>query len=295
MPVDVPPSIDAAAAALWDSRRHGGTPWLHEEVARRMAERLAWIRLVPSAWVDWRPARGGLEGHRTVSARYPKAQAFVVESAADLALTRQALTPGWRSRLPWAASPVRFEAPAPGTAHMVWANMSLHMAADPGAWLAQWHDWLAVDGFLMFSCLGPDTLREVRSAYAELGWPEPAHAFTDMHDWGDMLIQAGFAEPVMDMERITLTFDSAERMLAELRGLGRNLAMQRSRAVRGRNWRSALLAALDRASVASPQRHALSFEVIYGHALRPRPRAAVREQTHVSLAQMRDMLRGEGR
>jgi malonyl-CoA O-methyltransferase len=58
----------------------------------------------------------------------------------------------------------------------------------------------------MFSCLGPDTLRELRALYAALGWPPPAHEFTDMHDWGDMLVASGFAEPVMDMERITLSF-----------------------------------------------------------------------------------------
>jgi malonyl-CoA O-methyltransferase len=59
----------------------------------------------------------------------------------------------------------------------------------------------------MFSCFGPDTLRELREHLpVALGWPAPAHEFTDMHDWGDMLAQAGFAEPVMDMERITLTF-----------------------------------------------------------------------------------------
>jgi malonyl-CoA O-methyltransferase len=88
---------------------------------------------------------------------------------------------------------------------MLWANMQLHMAADPQALIAQWQQALEVDGFLMFSCLGPDTLRELRAVYAALGWPPPAHEFTDMHDWGDMLVASGFAEPVIDMERITLS------------------------------------------------------------------------------------------
>ena len=93
---------------------------------------------------------------------------------------------------------------------MLWANMALHMAADPQALIAQWHRALATDGFLMFSCLGPDTLRELRALYAALGWPPAGHEFTDMHDWGDMLVHAGFAEPVMDMERIVLTWDTPE-------------------------------------------------------------------------------------
>jgi malonyl-CoA O-methyltransferase len=64
--------------------------------------------------------------------------------------------------------------------------------------MQRWHQALQVDGFLMFSCLGPDTLMEMRALYQALGWPQPTHAFTDMHDWGDMLLAAGFAEPVMD-------------------------------------------------------------------------------------------------
>ena len=112
---------------------------------------------------------------------------------------------------------------------MVWANMCLHNHADPLALMQQWHSHLATDGFLMFSCLGPDTLQQLRAVYAANGWPEPCHQFTDMHDWGDMLVQAGFAEPVMDMERITLTYSSPESLLQELRELGRNLHMNRFR------------------------------------------------------------------
>ena len=54
---------------------------------------------------------------------------------------------------------------------MLWANMALHMAAQPSELMARWHETLAVDGFLMFSCLGPDTLRELRALYRALGWP----------------------------------------------------------------------------------------------------------------------------
>jgi len=88
------------------------------------------------------------------------------------------------------------------------------------ALIAQWHRALATDGFLMLSCLGPDSLGGLRQLYADLGWAPPGHALTDMHDWGDMLVHAGFAEPIMDMERITLTYSTPQSLLAELRGLG---------------------------------------------------------------------------
>ncbi|WP_425353586.1 hypothetical protein [Rhodoferax aquaticus] len=179
---------------------------------------------------------------------------------------------------------------------MVWANMALHMAADPQSLLSQWHSLLDVDGFLMFSCLGPDTLRELRTVYSERGWGMPSHEFTDMHDWGDMLVGAGFAEPVMDMERITLSFSSPERLLAELRGLGRNLSAHRFTGLRGRQWHQHLMQAL--LALARPQeggRLILTFEVIYGHAFKPRPRAQMQAETTVSLDDMRQQLRGAHR
>jgi malonyl-CoA O-methyltransferase len=168
---------------------------------------------------------------------------------------------------------------------MMWANMALHMAPDPQELLGQWHRALATGGFLMFSCLGPDTLARLRDHYRDLGWPAPSHEFTDMHDWGDMLVAAGFAEPVMDMERITLTFQSPERLLQELRGLGRNLHVNRFANLRGRQWLGQLMALLAKEPLE------LEFEVIYGHAFKPIPRHAIRAETVLSLEEMKDSLR----
>ncbi len=172
---------------------------------------------------------------------------------------------------------------------MVWANMALHMAADPQGLLVQWHRMLAHDGFLMFSCLGPDTLLQLRSVYRAMGWPEPAHSFTDMHDWGDMLVGAGYAEPVMDMERLTLSYSSPERLLEELRGLGRNLHPKRFPGLRSRLWRQQLVSALSGAAGGDGPLE-LTFEIIYGHALKPQPRLPVQGETVFSLDEMRRIL-----
>jgi malonyl-CoA O-methyltransferase len=111
-----------------------------------------------------------------------------------------------------------------------------------------------------------------------------------MHDWGDMLASNGFAEPVMDMERITLTFDTPERLLTELRGLGRNLHSGRFAQLRGRRWHQALLQALNRRPLQ------LTFEVIYGHAFKPQPRLSVSAHSEITLDEMREALgRGKGR
>ena len=176
---------------------------------------------------------------------------------------------------------------------MLWANMALHTATDPLAVLKQWRQWLSPTGFVMFSTLGPDTLHELRQLYQQRGWPPPCHSFTDMHDWGDMLVQAGFAEPVMDMERIRLTFATPQRLLQELAELGCNLHPQRFPALRGRHWRRRLHEVLQD-KLGEPDEGgqlALTFEIIYGHAYKPKPRVRVSASSAVSLEDMRAMLR----
>jgi malonyl-CoA O-methyltransferase len=289
--------LDEVAARRWLEGRVpnalGADAWLHGEVARRMESRLQWMRQAPSHWVDWSPSLGGWEAADLLMQRYPQARLQRVETAAArLVVAQQRLAPPrWQF---WKTPPELLARAEPGQARMVWANMQLHAHPQPEVLLQQWHAALAVDGFVMFSCLGPDSLREIRALYAHLGWAPPAHAFTDMHDWGDMLVQAGFAEPVMDMERITLTYADAEVLLADLRALGRNLSPARHTGCRGRTWAQQLRAQLscdDSPLRGAPDgRLSLTFEVIYGHALKPTPRARVAPQTAVPLQDLKAML-----
>jgi malonyl-CoA O-methyltransferase len=148
---------------------------------------------------------------------------------------------------------------------------------------------LRADGFVMFSCLGPGTLRELRALYAELGWPAATPGFIDMHDLGDMLVQAGFADPVMDQETLTLRWSNPAALLAELRTLGGNTAPDRFKALRTPRWRARLERGLE--SLAAPDGTiGLSFEVAYGHAFKAAPRLQAGETT-VSLDDMRAMVR----
>ncbi len=293
--VDLVPTIDPIASERWSKRNHPETPWLHEEIGRRMEDRLQWIRLQPKTWVDWAPVNGGLATHSAVRARYPKANCLAIEtSELRLQKAKVALTNPWWAV--WKRQLVSVADLANGlqqqeSADMVWANMALHTAVAPQSLLKAWHSLLATDGFLMFSSLGPDTLRELQPIYQDMGWGDPSHAFTDMHDWGDMLVQAGFAEPVMDMERITLTYATPSDLLKDLRLLGRNLHHQRYQNLRGRGWKRALDNAL--LALAKPdqqERLVLTVEVIYGHALKPLPKVRLAEQSSVTLAQMKSML-----
>ena len=306
--VDHVPTIDPVASQRWTQWNHPETPWLHEEIGKRMEDRLQWIRLQPQTWVDWAPVNGGLQTHATVRARYPEATCFVIETSdGRLQKAKAELSnPWWKV---WKQQAVTFSTSAAGLAQdisssnavagltqeemadMVWANMALHTAVAPQTLLHAWHSLLATDGFLMFSSLGPDTLRELQPIYQRMGWGVPSHAFTDMHDWGDMLVQAGFAEPVMDMERITLTYAKPADLLRDLRLLGRNLHHQRFQGLRGRQWKRSLEDALT-ALVQSDQqgRLVLTVEVIYGHALKPIPKVQLAEKSFVSLTQMKTLL-----
>jgi malonyl-CoA O-methyltransferase len=274
-------------------------PWLHTEVARRMAERLPLMRLQPDCVLDWCAHVGG--SRRLLQQAYPQAQLLAVEpTAARRDATRQALADErragwWPLRRKPAAPPVLLpDEVEAGQGQLLWANMVLHGSSDPMATLRRWQQATAVDGFVMFSTLGPGTLDGLRALYDHLGWPPPHAPFVDMHDLGDMLVEAGFADPVMDQETLTLHWADATALLTELRSLGANLHPQRFAGLRTPRWRHRLqLALIDHLQGAAAQdgRPALRFEVVYGHAFKPAPRPRVAALTTVSAEDLRTMAR----
>jgi malonyl-CoA O-methyltransferase len=298
------PPLDAIAAERWQHLAWAqsdklGTPWLHQEVGRRMAQRLQWITAKPQRWTHWRAWHSGALVHAQIAAQYPNSEAFLAPDLVEYARTAMQFIATESKIAAWLGlltgrtkdKAQRMSQPQPpGSAQMLWANMALHTEADPAGVIAQWHKLLAVDGFLMFSCLGPDTALELRQLYAQMGWGQAAHPLTDMHDWGDLLVGSGFAEPIMDMERIVLTFATPERALQELRGIGRNLHPARYNALRTRAWRKQLLQAMDAHLRNRDGQIELTFEVIYGHAFKPTPRLKMSSESAISMQDMRAML-----
>lgn len=287
------PLLDGVALARVQRRLLAApqAPWLHGEVARRMAERLPVIKLQPEAVADWGAHLGASQ--EVLAQTYPQARLLAVEAdAARRDATAAALARPWWSPRRW-TSPVVAMAEAEvgaGAVQLLWSNMGLQAAADPLAVLRQWHRVLAVDGFLMFSTLGPGSLGRLRSLYAQHGWAPAFAPFVDMHDLGDLLIEAGFADPVMDQEIVTLTWPTAAALLEELRTLGGNVAAGRHAGLRTPRWRQRLLDALS-ATAGADGRVALDFEIVYGHAFRPPPRPRIAARTEVPLADMRAMAR----
>ena len=261
---------------------------LQREVAQRMAERLGIVRLDPKVILDAGCGTGEALGE--LMARYPRARllgldlAYAMVHAArqrDLAAT---VSPSLARRLLGA-----FVAPGPGAVSLVcgdvcrlpvrtrgvdlvWSNLTLQWVDELPIALSEIHRVLSIGGLLMFTTLGPDTLSELRRAFAAAG-DDAAHVnrFLDMHDVGDMLVHAGFADPVMDMEMITMTYVDAGALMRDLKAIGaQNARTDRRRGLTGRHRWHRMLAALE--SFRRDGRLPASFEVVYGHAWKPEPR-----------------------
>lgn len=280
------------AAVLHQRRRllkAGEPPWLNREVSRRMAERLQVIKLQPSTVLQWSAWLGGSQDD--LAQAYPQAQQIWVDLDEARAPQAGFMDKLLRRSVPQHRRPEQVE---PGAAELLWANMCLHGSSQLPALVQAWQRALAVDGFLMFSCLGPDSFVELRPLYAQEGWGEPAPPWIDMHDIGDELVQAGFADPVMDQELLTLTWTSPESLLADLRSLGGNVSPRRFAGLRSRAWKQRLLQALEGLRGADGLLRA-RVELIYGHAFKPVPRARLAAETAVSLDDMKAMVRKPGR
>lgn len=234
-----------------------------------MQERLDYIRLEPSRILDLGCSRGG--SFAGLSARYPEAELFGLDLVPAMLQGGRSTRPGWQRwfGLGKSAGPQCLAADAaqlPLKARsmaLIWSNFLLHWLDDPLPALAEAHRILAVDGLLMFSTLGPDSLKELRAAFAD-GYAH-TQRFIDMHDLGDMLVGCGFADPVMDMEVITLTYDDIDAMFDELRAAGSACAMKaRRHGLTGRrSWANAR-AAYER--MRRDGKLPATFEVVYGHA-----------------------------
>jgi len=219
-----------------------------------MLERLDYVKIAPRRILD----AGSGPGRDSLGllARYPKSQTVALDFSLAMlgARTRRLFEKrrfvcGDLGRLPFGA----------GTFDFVWSNLALHWV-DPERAFGEFARVLATEGLVMFSTLGPDTLKELRASAG----PERVHAFVDMHDLGDMLVAAGFAAPVMDMELVTFSYADAERLLDDLRKSGQTSARaDRPRGLAGRRVLTRIKSEFEKIA---------TFEVVYGHAWKGAPR-----------------------
>ena len=269
--------LDRAAARRWFERAVAGAEDpVAREVERRMASRLDLVKHAPARIVD--VGSGAGTSYALLRTRYPDADIVFVDFACA-PLGRARRTPSFVARLRsvFGAEREHFVCAdmhalplATGACGMLWSNLALAWAPDPAATLREWHRVLEVGGLLMFASYGPDTLKELRTAFAVADQSPHVHPFVDMHDLGDALVASGFADPVMDMDLLTVTYARTEDLVHDLRATGqRNAHEQRRRTLGGRGGWAQMRAAY--AALARDGHVPATFEIVYGHAWKAAP------------------------
>jgi malonyl-CoA O-methyltransferase len=261
--------------------------FLRREIAGRMFERLSLIKIDPERVLDAGCGEG--DDLLTLRQHFPRAAFLGLDAAlAMLSETRQREARSWsgmqrllhalrvrgqhRSATSALVCADFGQLPLKAAAmDLVWSNLALHWHPQPHKVLAEWARVLRVDGLLMFCCFGPDTFKELRDVAAVTGHHARVLPFVDLHDYGDMLVDAGFASPVMDMEKLNITYSSATKLLADVRAFGGNPLKDRARGLMSRHQGQSLTDSLARLADRDG-RIGLTVEVIYGHAFRARPR-----------------------
>ncbi|MGQ0748930.1 MAG: malonyl-ACP O-methyltransferase BioC [Betaproteobacteria bacterium] len=257
------------AAATYDA-----AAVLQNEVCTRMLARLEYIKLQPTSILDAGSGTGN--AHAGLSRRYPRVKLVALDIALAMLDRGRRRLPRWKRIFGQTALPVcgdmerlPFGEAAFG---MLWSNLALQWVNDLRAALTEMRRVLAPGGLLMFSTFGPDTLRELREAYRDTDRHTHVNRFVDMHDIGDLLVHAGFGDPVMDMEQFTLAYDDVRQLMRELKAIGaHNVTLGRRGGLAGR----AQLAAVTRnyEGLRRDGKLPATFEVVYGHAWKPLPRS----------------------
>jgi len=248
--------------------------FLAREVASRMAERLDYIRIEPRRILDLGCGHGA--DLPMLAQRYPQAERIGLDFALpllDLAREERSL---FQRLLGKARGPALLCAEATAlplaraSVQLVWSNLLLSCLSDPLPVFRECNRVLEVGGLLMFSTLGPDTLKELRAALpAHTG--ERVHRFIDMHDLGDALVQAGFSDPVMDMQTLTLTYTELDSLLRDLRHAGaNNAATSRPKGLSGKQGWLAARQQLD--TLRQEGRIPATIELVFGHAWKAAPK-----------------------
>lgn len=269
--------------------------FLYGEIAQRMLARLSYIRIAPKDILD----AGCGAGHaiEPLRSRYPELNYIGLDSChalIDAARQRYDTKPGLWQRLRNKPTPAvqlicadLADSGLPDDQlDLTWSNMVLHWHPQPHAVLTEWHRILKPGALVMFSCLGPGSMKNLRAALQDADINTATPGFVDMHDFGDLLVQRGFADPVMDQEILTLTYRSAEKLLDDIHILGGNPSLGRQPGLVGRHWKQRLIAALEKQRHADGTLH-LELEIAYGHAWKAVRRRATKTEVLAAASKVR--------
>jgi malonyl-CoA O-methyltransferase len=257
---------------------------LQHEICRRMLARLEYIKHRPAAILDAGSGTGNVVAALRV--RYPQATLYALDIALAMVRRSRARAPWWRRLLGRGVLPVCGDIERlplrDAAVGMVWSNLALQWVNDAPRTFAEFRRVLAPGGLLMFSTFGPDTLKELRAAYRGTDRYTHINRFIDMHDLGDMLVHGGFADPVMDMEYMTLTYTDVLALMNDLKAIGaHNVTAGRRQGMTARATLAAVKCNYE--ALRRDGRLPATFEVIYGHAWVPQPRTTADGKTVIPI------------
>lgn len=161
---------------------------------------------------------------------------------------------------------------------LVWSNLAVQWCNDLDAALAEFHRVMQPESLLMFSTFGPDTLRELRTATDAASGSSytSVSRFIDMHDIGDALVRAGFSAPVLDVERLTLTYDDVTSVMRDLKSIGAHNATDgRARGLMGKTYFASLAQSYEQ--FRQNGKLPATFEVVYAHAWRGQDKVTLQD------------------
>lgn len=234
-------------------------------VADRLLQRLDYMRLAPETILDLGSGTG--RAARMLAKRYPGAR--IIESDLAFGMLRRARGLGrWFRRRTAVCADAELLPFADASVDLAFSSLMLQWCNDPANVFAELERVLRPGGLLIFSTLGPDTLRELRESWATADGDVHVNAFIDMHDLGDALVRTGLGEPVMEAERFTLTYGDGHALMRDLKSLGaRNANAGRRRTLTGKGRLRDMLRAYE--THRRDGRLPATYEVVYGHAWRP--------------------------
>ena len=247
---------------------------LQREVCTRMLDRLSCIKLQPSHLIDIGSGTGW--GTRQLAERYPKAEITALDIAIGMLQVARGTSSWWQKlfagkRENYLCADVEALPLASNSVDMVWSNLALQWCNDLPSTFIELQRVLKIEGLLIFSSFGVDTLKELRVAFSGVDGYNHLNRFADMHDVGDMLVSAGFADPVMEMERITLTYNDVRSVMQDLKSIGANNATTgRSSGMMGKATWQRVTENYER--LRRDGKLPATFEIIYGHAWKPEPK-----------------------
>lgn len=256
---------------------------LQREVCSRMLERLDYIKAQPQRVLDAGCGTG--RGTHQLAQRYPAAQVVALDIALGMLHEAREKTSWWRklfgsNKLGYLCADIESLPLAANSVELVWSNLTIQWCNDLPGTFRELHRVLKPDGLLMFSTFGPDTLKELRTAFHNVDGHSHVNRFADMHDLGDMLLDAGFADPVLDVEVITLTYDDVRAAMRDLKNIGaHNATAGRSQGMMGKAAWQKVQQNYER--LRRDGKLPATFEIVYGHAWRAQPKQAADGRTIV--------------